>query len=349
MSHSLTSATIKVILSLAVFLTSLQLLSYFYTPSIGYVRPRLAKTTYAAELLTRTPSRTPGVVPKIFHQSWKSLELPTKFQEWSLSCRQKHKGWEWVVWTDEDNLRLVQQHFPWLEDVYNGLPGVIYRADLARHLYMYIYGGVYADLDTECLHPTEDLQHEYGPIFGKSKTPLPDRAIFGRMGTNPDFEHSIPNAWMAATPGHPFFLLAIQHVMSIYNETKSQNKIGTPESVTGPIALRDSIIKYEEDKIRQGPALGDSIKYLTSVGPFAQDQAENHEVLLLPSHLIYPYSWAYGGEDVRGDCWVLHDTYNAETCKEKLGTEQAGSICITYWSHTHAGAGHSKENMEYIN
>lgn len=141
MSHSWTSATVKVVLSLVVFLTSLQLLSYFYTPSIRYVRPQLAKTTYAAELLTRTPSRTPGVVPKIFHQSWKSLELPTKFQEWSLSCREKHKGWEWVVWTDEDNLRLVQQHFPWLEDVYNGLPGVIYRADLARHLYMYIYGG----------------------------------------------------------------------------------------------------------------------------------------------------------------------------------------------------------------
>ncbi|KAG5952359.1 hypothetical protein E4U53_001041 [Claviceps sorghi] len=143
MSHSWLSTAIKLILLLIIFTSSLHLLGYIETPPrIRDVRPsRLAKKTYAAELLARTPSRHGGVIPKIFHQSWKSLELPTKFQEWSRSCRQMHKDWEWVLWTDDDNLRLVQKHFPWLEETFKGLPGPIYRADLSRHLYMYIYGG----------------------------------------------------------------------------------------------------------------------------------------------------------------------------------------------------------------
>ncbi|KAG6031840.1 hypothetical protein E4U41_007413 [Claviceps citrina] len=359
MSPNWTSTTVKVVSLLAVCLTSIQFLyflGHLYTraplpapPPPPLQRPLLAKQSLAAELLARTPSRTKTVVPKIFHQSWKSLELPAKFQQWSLSCRRKHPDWEWVVWTDEDNLRLVRQHFPWFEDVYNGLPGVIYRADMARHLYMYIYGGVYADLDTECLQPTENLERTYGPLFGPSTTPRPDLAIFGRMGNKPEFDHAIPNAWMAATPGHPLFLSAVRRLIDAYNSSKSEGTdIGNPEDATGPIALRESITQYVADLVRHGPTLDEKVASLAAAGPFAHDQSENHQVLLLPSHFVYPYSWAYGGEHVRNICWVLQDSFDADKCKAKLKTEQAGSISITYWSHTHTPSGHDEGHMQHI-
>lgn len=141
--------TARISLIVALFISSLQLLAYLTASSLHspYTRdwrkgtPRLARQIPASELLSRRPTDTGGRIPKIFHQSLKTLELPVRFRHWSLSCRRKHPDWEWVVWTDEDNLALVQKHFPWLEEAYRGLPGVIYQADLARNLYMYIYGG----------------------------------------------------------------------------------------------------------------------------------------------------------------------------------------------------------------
>ncbi|KAG5973291.1 hypothetical protein E4U55_000600 [Claviceps digitariae] len=351
MSRNSMSWALKLILSLIIFITAFQFLAYIKTTSLEASRPqRLARSVYASELLARIPARTGGVIPKIFHQSWKTLELPNKFQEWSRSCRQKHKDWEWVLWTDDDNLQLVKQHFPWLEEMYTSLPGPIYRADLSRFLYMYIFGGVYADLDTECLLPSEDLELSYGPLFKPSNTHMPDRAIFGRMGTRPDFSDSIPNAWMAASPGHPVFMKLVHHIMELVNNTinDQDDKKPSAELVTGPVALREGLVKYEEEKILKGPSLSEEPKQFTSNGPFAHDQAEDHQVLLLPGHLVYPYSWAYGGEDFRDDCWLLRQSFDADTCKAKLKVQQTGSICITYWSHTHMGSGHSEANMKNI-
>jgi mannosyltransferase OCH1-like enzyme len=60
-------------------------------------------------------------------------------------------------------------------------------------MYMYAYGGVYTDLDAESLRPVDEL------LAGRA-------AVVAVMGTNMRFEHSIPNAFMASVPGHPFWL-----------------------------------------------------------------------------------------------------------------------------------------------
>ena len=104
--------------------------------------PGPARQIAASVLLERPPPEDVTSIPKLFHQSWSSTELPAKFQAWSMSCRTLHPNWEWVLWTDEDNLNLVRKYFPWLEESYLAMPGEIYRADLARSLYMYIYGGL---------------------------------------------------------------------------------------------------------------------------------------------------------------------------------------------------------------
>jgi hypothetical protein len=100
-----------------------------------------ARALPAAELLCRSLATQPLGVPKLLHQSWKSTRLPAKFEKWSKTCREKHSDWDWVLWTNGDNLELVRRYFPWLEDTFVSLPGEIYRADLARNLYMYLFGG----------------------------------------------------------------------------------------------------------------------------------------------------------------------------------------------------------------
>jgi hypothetical protein len=102
---------------------------------------KFASSLSPTELLCRPFASELSAVPKLLHQTWKSTELPSKFEGWSKTCREKNLDWEWVLWTDEDNLKLVRKYFPWLEDTYLALPGDIYRADLVRNMYMYIFGG----------------------------------------------------------------------------------------------------------------------------------------------------------------------------------------------------------------
>eukprot|EP00871_Galdieria_phlegrea_P005519 jgi/Galph1/5969/GphlegSOOS_G4629.1 len=51
-----------------------------------------------------------------------------------------HPDWKYFFCTAETNREL-------LIDAYDSLPVNIARANLCRFLYMYSYGGVYADLD----------------------------------------------------------------------------------------------------------------------------------------------------------------------------------------------------------
>jgi len=87
---------------------------------------------------------------KIIHQSWKSEKLPlgkmtTNFMSWSSY----HPDALHVLWTDDDNLLMVEKFYKEFLDTYKGLPMEVMRADMARVLYMHRYGGLYVDLDYE--------------------------------------------------------------------------------------------------------------------------------------------------------------------------------------------------------
>ena len=45
------------------------------------------------------------------------------------------------LWTDEDNRRLVTEHYPWFLDTYDSLPKPVMKADASRYLYMHHIGG----------------------------------------------------------------------------------------------------------------------------------------------------------------------------------------------------------------
>ena len=81
-------------------------------------------------------------VPKLIHQSWPANEIPPSGALfWAETWRVNHPGWEWVLWTEEDNQRLVDIHFPWFQSAYAQLNSNESRAAVARYMYMYAFGG----------------------------------------------------------------------------------------------------------------------------------------------------------------------------------------------------------------
>lgn len=157
---------------------------------------------------------------RILHQTWKSPEIPASLYppEWRQTWKTLHPEWEHRFWTDEDNERLVRDHYPHLFSFYQATKRGVIRADIARALYLHRHGGLYVDLDFIALQPMD-------PVIG----PWADRIVLARHAQP---RQPVPNAWMYSPPGHPFWLSFLGMARKAWLEGAR-----APESVAGPNTL----------------------------------------------------------------------------------------------------------------
>jgi Glycosyltransferase sugar-binding region containing DXD motif len=177
-------------------------------------------------------------IPRIIHQSWKTISVPERFRGFQERWRTLHPGYEYRLWTDEDNAAFVRAEFPSLLPLYRSFSREIYRADLVRCLYLARFGGIYADLDIEPLRALD---------------PFLARATNCWLGSEPEC-HAIKrlgrarmacNAVMGSVPNHPFWAAMIDEMQS---RAHGPHRFD-PVQVTGPIALDAAYRKH-------GAALG---------------------------------------------------------------------------------------------
>jgi hypothetical protein len=113
-------------------------------------------------------------------------------------------------------------------------------------MYMHRFGGVYADLD---LTPLVSLSRHIS-IPSTNESSGNRTAYVGRMSSE-EFEHSIPNAFLASTaPFHPFWIRPLQFVRD-----DSTWYYRRPEDLTGPIALRTCVNGWIKDAENQSNEL----------------------------------------------------------------------------------------------
>ena len=133
-------------------------------------------------------------IRRMLHQTWKNHDLPHGWVAFRQSWLDRHPEWEHRLWTDEDIRRLVVESYPQLLPIFDAFPRDIQRVDMAKFLILHRHGGVYADLDTECLRPVDDLLGGGGMTLSRTR----DGVIEG--------------AFMAAPPEHPFCAAAIRRM-----------------------------------------------------------------------------------------------------------------------------------------
>lgn len=61
------------------------------------------------------------------------------------------KGTEYHFYNDYQSKKFMEKYFPDMFDLYNNLPLPVMKADIWRYCVIYIFGGIYADVDTELL------------------------------------------------------------------------------------------------------------------------------------------------------------------------------------------------------
>jgi Glycosyltransferase sugar-binding region containing DXD motif len=91
-------------------------------------------------------------LPKIIHQQWKTDIIPPgDFSKYHLEWKKLFPEPEYVhmLWTDQSGRKLIEEHYPWFLDAFDGYSLNIQRADSMRYFILHHFGGLYADLDYE--------------------------------------------------------------------------------------------------------------------------------------------------------------------------------------------------------
>ncbi|HLJ31814.1 MAG TPA: glycosyltransferase [Candidatus Babeliales bacterium] len=149
-------------------------------------------------------------IPKIIHQIWLGSKLPEEFIALQQSWIEHHIGRDWMykLWTDEDvaNLQLYNQAF------YDATDNFGVKSDILRWELLYNFGGVYIDMDFECLRALDQFHYTYD--FYTALQPLD--TLFVQLGA----------ALVGAVPGHPILKHCIETIKEDWHLQGAPKKTG---------------------------------------------------------------------------------------------------------------------------
>ncbi|TGS34004.1 glycosyl transferase, partial [bacterium M00.F.Ca.ET.180.01.1.1] len=83
------------------------------------------------------------------------------------SWKRHHPDWTMMFWNDRQLLEFVARHYPDFLPTFCNYESGVLRADAGRYLLLHHFGGVYADIDCECVAPFDPLASEDRIVFCK--------------------------------------------------------------------------------------------------------------------------------------------------------------------------------------
>jgi len=100
-------------------------------------------------------------IHQIWFQKYDSPHKPgTIVNEDYISCKKMYtdfaerKGWGYTLWDENSVDTLIKEHFPTYLEKFNSIDSIIKKVDCARYMILYVYGGLYVDVDS---YPKRDL------------------------------------------------------------------------------------------------------------------------------------------------------------------------------------------------
>lgn len=172
-----------------------------------------------------SPTWKTDKIPKIIHQTAPADEARwhPAWVECQKTWKEKFPDFEYKMWTDEDLDELILTKYEWFWPTYKGYDRKIKRIDAARYFIMYEYGGIYADMDYECI---ENFMEE----IPDGKVSVSQDKFHHRWNTGSDYL----NALMISPAKHPFWNYAISN-LELYKYGRN------PLWATGPHIIDESV------------------------------------------------------------------------------------------------------------
>lgn len=167
-------------------------------------------------------------IPPVVHQL-----APKNRDKWPLIWNKCQKSWKqefrkpefsYQMWNDSSLRRFVKQYYPEHYDFYLELPKKINRIDLARYFILHRLGGIYADMDYECLENFYDRLNTRKASVVESPYHSQER---------------VQNSLMASPRGNQFWLRVILEAKKRFLKGEKNTL-----QLTGPNLLSYVVAKY---------------------------------------------------------------------------------------------------------
>jgi len=145
-------------------------------------------------------------IPRNIFQTWETKDISDGFKSLIQTWREKNPNYAYFLYDDNERITFIKKHFG--EKVYNAYSKIIpgaFRADLWRYCILYIYGGIYVDIDTICYGELDSFLNENIEFM----TPI-DLNNCSYLGT-----YNLSNGFIASVAKHPILLNCIERV--VYN------------------------------------------------------------------------------------------------------------------------------------
>lgn len=139
---------------------------------------------------------------RIIHQVWfgtipnkkKAEKTYINFKIYRDSWKIKNPTWCHVEWNKQMSENLIKYYFPEHFDMYSKYKYEIQKCDFVRYVFLYRYGGIYADMDYYCNKPFDEAFLHFRNDFYLVNTP--------NVGNN-----YVSNSLMWCKPSHVFWRL----------------------------------------------------------------------------------------------------------------------------------------------
>jgi mannosyltransferase OCH1-like enzyme len=177
------------------------------------------------------------VTPYVW-QTYKSKDLPEQAEAARETWISKNPEWKCELYDDADIEKYIKSYWPTkMYNFFKDLPVGVMKADLWRYLILKTHGGVYSDIDSECLKPITVWEEE-------QKFNSKDILLVGLENDEHFCQWTI-----YSTKEHPIMKYVCDYILNNYE----QNGINTKDKhfvhkTTGPSIWTDAIASYLKDE-----------------------------------------------------------------------------------------------------
>ena len=175
------------------------------------------------------------MIPKIVHQTVRTKDVSWEEARLTKRIRRILSDWEYRLWDNEGQARLIHQIFPHLASRFEAIDFGVARADIARYAMMYEFGGVYLDIDYKLLpYIGEDVRD--------TQLLLPIE-LYDQDNPDRFRPFVIGNSILGSAPKQQYWKDLVEYIF----ETKAPDAMVSSDEIvatTGPVALTD----FHEDR-----------------------------------------------------------------------------------------------------
>ncbi len=179
------------------------------------------KRLYLTNHFEKTIKKRP-IIPRHIHQIWIGGPVPDTFKKLAKTWQEKHPNFKYTLWTDES---LKTFKFSHCGEAFKRAQTMGAKVDILRYEIIYQFGGVYFDIDFECVKSIDPLVRSH--------------SFFTGIGGH-DY---VANSVIGATANHPLLERLLKHL-----EHKSQEALNNPWYETGPKFFTYHVYHYLRKK-----------------------------------------------------------------------------------------------------